>query len=116
MTTLRPPLSSAVRLTVPLTPLPFCSTSFAFTLVSAAAPIGTHSRAAAAASISELRNLVMYPLPQFGSTACSVAMSCPPSDPRYRQPMSLDTEALVESVSAAPLVYHARLVPMPEFQ
>src|SRR5215212_11133857 len=65
MTTLRPPLSSAVRLTVPLTPLPFCSTSFAFTFVSAAALIGTHISAAAAASISELRNLIIYPLPQF---------------------------------------------------
>src|SRR4029450_12881033 len=57
MTTLRPPLSSAVRLTVPLTPLLFCSTSFAFTVVSAAALGGRHSRAEAAASISKLRNL-----------------------------------------------------------
>src|SRR4029450_1434770 len=68
MTTFRPPLSSAVRLTVPVAPLPFCSTSFAFTVVSAAALGGRRRRPAAAASISKLRNLVMYLLPQFGST------------------------------------------------
>ena len=59
MTTLRPPLPSAVRVAVPLAPLPFSSTSFAFTVVSAAALIGRHSMAAAAASMSELRNLVI---------------------------------------------------------
>src|SRR5215217_3369662 len=111
MTTLRRPLPSAVRLTVPLAPLPFCSTSFAFTVVSAAALIGRHNRAAAAASISELRNLVIYSLPQIGSTSCSVTMSCPPFDPRYRQPMSLDTEASLESVSTDKFVYHAGLAP-----
>src|SRR5829696_2941053 len=59
MTTLSPPLSSAVRVTLPLTPLPFCSTSFAFTVVSADALTGTHSMAAAAVSTSELRNLAI---------------------------------------------------------
>src|SRR5215208_3170400 len=59
MTTLSPPLSSAVRVTLPLTPLPFCSTSFAFTVVSAVALTGTHSMAAAAVSTSELRNLAI---------------------------------------------------------
>ena len=39
-------------------------TSFALTVVSADALIGTHSSAAAAASTNELRNLVIYPLPQ----------------------------------------------------
>src|SRR5215216_2305468 len=77
MTTLSPPLSSAVRVTLPLTPLPFCSTSFAWTVVSAAALIGRHSTAEAAANMSELRNLIIYPLPQIGSTLCSVTMSCP---------------------------------------
>ena len=116
MTTFRPPLSSAVRVAVPLTPLPFCSTSFAFTVVSAAALVGRHSRAAAAASMSELRNLIMYSLPQIGSTRrarsrCRV----PPFDPRYRQPMSSDTEAPLDLLSAAPFIYHAdfcnRIVP-----
>src|SRR5688500_7549439 len=62
MTTLSPPLSSAVRVTLPPTPLPFCSTSFAFTVVTADALTGTRSMAAAAAKTSELRNLPMYPL------------------------------------------------------
>jgi hypothetical protein len=46
---------------VPLAPLPFCSASFAFTVVSAAALIGRHRIAEAAASMSELRNLVISP-------------------------------------------------------
>ena len=52
MTTLRPPLSSIVRVAVPLTPLPLTSTSLAFTVVSAAALVGRHSRAPAAARMS----------------------------------------------------------------
>jgi hypothetical protein len=44
---------------VPLAPLLFTSTSFAVTVVSAAALIGRQSKAEAAASMSELRNLIM---------------------------------------------------------
>ena len=86
-------------MTVPLAPLPFCSTSFAFTVVSAAALIGRHSTAAAAASMSKLRNLAMYPLPRIGEHAV-LGHDVPPSDPRYRQPMSVDTEAPLEPVGA----------------
>src|SRR5512132_2851142 len=101
MTTLRPPLSSAVRVTVPLTPLPFCSTSFAFTVVSAAALIGRQSRAAAAAKTSELRNLIMYPLPQIGSTPVlshDVVSHHRPPDIGSRCPWN--TKAPLESLSA----------------
>src|SRR5215211_768925 len=68
MTTLRPPLLVAVRVAVPLASLSFSSTSFAFTVVSAAALVGRHSKAEAAVSISALRNLVMSRLPYVVST------------------------------------------------
>src|SRR5215217_9116758 len=103
MTTLRRPLPSAVRVTVPLTPLPFCSTSFAFTVVSAAALIGRHSRAETAASMSELRNLLMYPLPKIGSIRVlgdHVISSY--STPQNRQPISPDTAALLAAVLVPP--------------
>ena len=77
MTTLRPPLLSAVRVAVPLTPLLLTSTSLAFTVVSAAALVGRHIRAAAAATMSALRNLVMYPPSSVGAPRVrGDAMSC----------------------------------------
>jgi hypothetical protein len=59
MTTLRPPSLVAVRLTVPEVPLSFCSTSFALTVVSAAALIGRHSMAEAAVNTTKLRNVAI---------------------------------------------------------
>ena len=64
----------AVRVTVPLAPLSLTSTSFAFTVVSAAAIGGRHSAVAAKARMSELRNFVMDPPFEPGRTACSVAL------------------------------------------
>ena len=62
MTTLRPPSSSAVSATVPLAPLLFCSINVARTVVSAAALVGSHSRAeAAAVRRNPLRTLLIYP-------------------------------------------------------
>src|SRR5215217_465735 len=81
MTTLRLPSSRAVRVAVPLAPLPFTSTSFAFTVVSAEALVGTHIMAEAAASMRALRNLIMYHCLRSGAPVCSVAILCPPLDP-----------------------------------
>src|SRR5215217_2220997 len=77
MTTLRLPSSRAVRVAVPLAPLPFTSTSFAFTVVSAEALVGTHIMAEAAASMRALRNLIMYHCLRLGAPVCSVAILCP---------------------------------------
>src|SRR5215211_5182101 len=77
MTTLRLPSSRAVRVAVPLAPLPFTSTSFAFTVVSAEALVGTHIKAEAAASMRALRNLIMYHCLRLGAPVCSVAILCP---------------------------------------
>src|SRR5215203_7348838 len=81
MTTLRLPSSSAVRVAVPLAPLPFTSTSFAFTVVSAEALVGRHIMAEAAARTRALRNLIMYHCLRLGAPVCSVAILCPPLDP-----------------------------------
>src|SRR5215207_5727035 len=81
MTTLRLPSSSAVRVAVPLAPLPLTSTSFAFTVVSAEALVGRHIMAEAAASVRALRNLIMYHCLRLGAPVWSVAILCPPLDP-----------------------------------
>ena len=75
MTTLRPPSAIAVMVAVPLAPLSFSSTSFAFTVVSAPALVGRQSRAKAAASMSALRNLIMYPPFRLEHRALGGAMS-----------------------------------------
>src|SRR5215208_6201103 len=81
MTTLRLPSARAVRVAVPLAPLPFTSTSFAFTVVSAEALLGRHIMAEAAASMRALRNLIMYHCLRLGAPVCSVAISCPTTRP-----------------------------------
>jgi hypothetical protein len=60
--TFNPPSSVIVKTTLPLAPLSFSSTRSALTVVSAAAAVGTQSRAEAAARVSQLRNVIMFVL------------------------------------------------------